>query len=98
MSVYATTKDTEYVLNLNKTDNAYYCDCNEAIINRERKLLHNEVGFSFIFIDGKFKQLGGWHIGTEDFEFGEMEDWVLEYYHPGITEQVIKKAKEIKEV
>ena len=88
-----------YVLNLNKTGNAYYCDCNEAIdSNGNKRLLHNEVGFSFLLVNGKMKLLGGWHIGTEDFEFGEMEYWVLEHYHPGITEQVINKIKEIKEV
>lgn len=87
----------KYILNLNKTDNAYYCDCNEAIDdNGNKKLLHNEVGFSFLLINGKMRLLGGWHIGTEDFEFGENEYWVLEYYHPGITEQVVNKAKEME--
>ena len=85
----------KYILKVNKTDNAYYCDCNEVIDeNGNVRLLHNEIGFSFIIVDGKMKQLGGWHIGTEDFDFNEMEDWVIEHYHPGLTEQLMSTMEE----
>lgn len=89
----------EYVINLNKTDNAYYMDCNEAIVDGKRKLLHNEVGCSFLVEEGKIRVLGGWHIGTEDFEWTEDENnhtWVLEQYHPGIIEQLLKLVEEDK--
>ena len=86
----------QYEINLNKTDNAYYMDCNTAIINGKRKLLHNEVGCSFLLEDGNIRVLSGWHIGTEDFEWTEDEGdftWVLEQYHPGITEQLLTLMK-----
>lgn len=83
----------EYIINLNKTENAFYMDCSEAIIDGEKKLLHNEVGCSFVMENDEIRVLNGWHIGTEDFEWTEEEGdytWVLEQYHPGITEQLIK--------
>lgn len=86
----------QYEINLNKTDNVYYMDCNTAIINGKRKLLHNEVGCSFLLEDGNIRVLSGWHIGTEDFEWTEDEGdftWVLEKYHPGITEQLLTLVK-----
>lgn len=87
----------KYLINLNKTENSFYMDCNEAIIDGERKLLHNEVGCSFEIEDGKIKVISGWHIGTEDFEWTEDEGdytWVLEQYHPGITEQLLELVEE----
>ena len=83
----------KYLINLNKTDNAYYMDCNEAITDDgKRKLLHNEIGCSFIVENGEITVLSGWHIGTEDFDFNREKDgdvnWVLEKYHPGIMEQL----------
>ena len=85
----------KYEINLNKTDNAYYMDCDTAIINGQRKILHNEIGCSFIMNNGNPVVLSGWHIGTEDFEWNEEGyDWVLEKYHPGITEQLIELVKE----
>ena len=87
----------EYVINLNKTDNAYYMDCNEAIVDGKRKLLHNEVGCSFLVEQGKIRVLRGWHIGTEDFEWSEDEgdySWVLEQYHLGITDQLLKLVED----
>ena len=82
------------VIKLNKTDNAYYMDCNEAILeDGNRRLLHNEVGCSFIVDNGNIKVLSGWHIGTEDFDFDEGDDWVLEHYHPGITEQLLEEVR-----
>ena len=86
----------QYEINLNKTDNAYYMDCNTAIVDGKRKLLHNEIGCSFVYENGEIKVLSGWHIGTEDFEWAEDEaseyEWVLEYYHPGITEQIKERV------
>ena len=87
----------EYLINLNKTDNAYYMDCNEAIIDGKRKLLHNEIGCGFVIEEGKIRVLHGWHIGTEDFEWTEDEgdySWVLEQYHPGITDQLFKLVED----
>ena len=93
MSVYATNKSAKYVINLNKADNSYYADCSTAIIDGEEKMLHNEVGFSFIKNDdGSLHVTDGWHIGTEDFDFSENEGddcaYYVEYYHPGLLDQV----------
>ena len=86
----------QYKINLQKTDNAYYMDCSEAIMDDgNRKLLHNEVGCSFVVVNGEIEVLSGWHIGTEDFEWHEKGyEWVLERYHPGITEQLLKEVYE----
>lgn len=92
MSVYATNSDTKYLFNLNQTDNAYYADCSEAEIRGEKKLLHNEVGFSFVLEDDEIHVIEGWHIGTEDFDFSEDEgddcNYYVEHYHPGLLRQV----------
>lgn len=92
MSVYYTNPEkTEYVISLHKDDGTYYMECSEAVINGEKKLLHNEISCGFVIEDGKMVVLNGWHIGTDDFSWSEKGyDWVLEEYHPGITEQIMK--------
>lgn len=94
MSVYATNRTAEYVISLHKDGKVYYMECNEAVINGEKKLLHNEISCGFVIEDGKIVVLNGWHIGTDDFSWSEKGyDWVLEEYHPGITEQIMKAVE-----
>ena len=60
-----------------------------------KKFLHNEVDVEFRLVDGKPYILSGYHIGTQDFDFGEGDPWddYVEYYQPGITEQVLERIK-----
>ena len=92
MSVYRTDESVKYIVNLNQTDNAFYADCSKAIIGGEEKLLHNEVGVSFIIDNNEIHVTSGWHIGTEDFEFSENDgddcNAYVEYYHPGLLKQI----------
>ena len=93
MSVYYTDNTVKYVICLHgDEDHGYFASCNEAIINGEKKLLHNEVDFDFKMEDGKMHIFGGSHIGTEDFDFSEEEgddcEHYIEFYHPGLLDQV----------
>ena len=80
----------KYLINLYKVDNIYHMECNTGIDNNgNKRFLHNEISCEFIINGNDLKVLSGWHIGTEDFEWNEEGyDWVLEEYHPGITEQI----------
>lgn len=62
-----------------------------------KKLLHNELDMTFKIVDGSIEIVEGWHIGTEDFGLEKGDEWVIEYYHPGITEQILEKVKEFEE-
>lgn len=72
-----------------------YCvDCSEGY--REdgtRKLLHNEISVTFRVVNGGIYVLDGWHIGTEDYDLDEGDDFTLEYYHPGLTEQILERLE-----
>lgn len=85
----------KYEINLNKVDDEYNMFCNTLIRdNGTKKLLHNEISCEFIIENGNIVVLSGWHIGTEDFDWDERGyDWVLEKYHPGITEQLLDEVK-----
>ena len=75
----------------NRTEDVYQIYCGTGIKNGKEMPLHNEIYCSFVIENGNIKVLSGWHIGTEDFEWEYGEDdytWVLEKYHPGITEQI----------
>lgn len=72
--------------------------CNEGIDEKGNiKYLHNELWCKVNTETGVPHILDGWHIGTEDFDLDEEDDWVLEQYHPGITEQIIEEINLIKE-
>ena len=81
----------EYCIFLKKEGTGYSMMCQSAKIDGVEKYLHNEIACDFEIRDGRLHLISGWHIGTEDFEFSEEDccDWVLEMYHPGITEQLI---------
>lgn len=84
-----------YVIHLDKfPDGTYNLFCNEVLRpDGTKKLLHNETDVTFQLRAGGawFYILSGWHIGTEDFELDEGDSWddYVEYYHPGITRQVM---------
>jgi len=84
-----------YIINLCKLcDEMYHMDCNMAMLDGGKKLmLHNEISCLIEVRDKKIAMKGGTHIGTEVFDWSDKEGdayaWVLEEYHPGITEQII---------
>ena len=85
----------KYIIDLTALgNNTYSVACNEAVKeDGTKKLLHNEISCAIEVKDGVIAMKGGYHIGTEDFEWSDKEGpeyaWVLEEYHPGITEQII---------
>ncbi len=80
----------KYILGLEKNeDGSYSVECNTAIIDGQKQLLHNELSCTFTVADTSIHVTNGWHIGTEDFDLTEGDDWVLEKYHPGITKQIL---------
>lgn len=80
----------------NRTEDVYQMYCGTSIKNGKEMPLHNEIYCAFVIENENIKVLSGWHIGTEDFDWGYGEDdytWVLEKYHPGITEQIKEMIK-----
>ena len=93
----------KYIFNVDyafKEDGTQFFDiydvmCQEGITDTgKKKLLHNEIDVQFKVINNEIYVLGGWHIGTEDYNLEEGDDYTLEYYHPGITEQILAQMKE----
>lgn len=62
-----------------------------------KKLLHNELDMTFKIVDGSIEIVEGYHIGTESFGLRKGDEWMIEYYHPGITDQILEKTKEFEE-
>lgn len=60
----------------------------------EEIMLHNELDLVFRVVDGKIQIVEGWHVGTESFALLPGDEDKIEYYHPGITEQILDKMKE----
>jgi len=93
--------DRVYDFTLTKVgEDLYSLDCNSLKMpDGSLKLLHNEVAVDFKVTEDGFQILSGWHIGTEDFDFEEGDSWddYVEYYHPGITEQVRSEMKRMEE-
>ena len=80
----------------NRTEDVYQIYCGTGIKNGKEMPLHNKIYCAFVIENGNIKVLSGWHIGTEDFDWKYGEDdytWVLEKYHPGITEQIKEMIK-----
>lgn len=78
-----------------KEKNVFTILCNSATDRwGEEIMLHNEIDIIFKIKDGKIYILEGMHIGTESYELDEGDDYTLERYHPGITEQILDKMKE----
>lgn len=71
----------------------YDLDCNECCCDGTRKLLHNEISARFKVKGNEMYILSGWHIGTEDYDLDEGDDYTIERYHPGLTEQVLEYLK-----
>ncbi len=74
----------------------YYTSCSEAY--REdgtKRLLHNEISVTFLVVDGSIYVLDGWHIGTQDYDLDEGDDETIEYYHPGLSEQILERLREM---
>lgn len=81
--------------NWEREPNVFSLLCNSAE-NKwgEEIMLHNELDMTFKVVDGKIQLLDGWHVGTESFSLDPGDEQYIEQYHPGITEQIIKKMKE----
>lgn len=78
-----------------KETNVFSLLCNSATNDwGEEIMLHNEIDIIFKIKDEKIYILEGWHVGTESYELEEGDDYTLERYHPGISEQIIAKMKE----
>ena len=87
----------QYIFELqNKGSDVYEFMCQDAYRpDGTKKYLHNEVAVTFKLVNGEPYILSGWHIGTEDFGFDEGDSWddYVEYYQPGITQQVLERIK-----
>ena len=80
--------------NWEREPNVFSLLCNSATNQwGEEILLHNELDMTFKVVDGKIELLDGWHVGTESFGLEPGDEHWIEYYHPGITEQILDKMK-----
>ena len=75
-------------------DIIYSLDCCEGFRpDGTRKLLHNEISAEFKLNGNELYVISGWHIGTSDYTLDEGDNFTIEYYHPGLTEQVLEYLK-----
>ena len=89
--------DPQYIFRLHKTGSDTYNFMCQAMQKPDgtKKWLHNEVDVTFKLVNGEPYILSGYHIGTQDFDFDKGDPWddYVEYYQPGITEQVLERIK-----
>lgn len=96
-SLYSTPQGATYVFNIREVaPETYNFMCRSVLLpDGTEKYLHNEVDVTFKLVDGEPYIISGSHIGTSDFDFDEGDSWddCVEYYHPGITQQVLERIK-----
>lgn len=95
--IYYTNPEYKYIFALeNRGRGKYGFMCQSAYKpDGTETYLHNETDVTFKLVNGKPHILSGFHIGTEDFDFDEGDPWddYVEYYHPGITDQVLTRIQ-----
>lgn len=82
-----------YIVDIHKNGHVYNASCNQAIDDDGSAIqLYNGVKFNFVYRNDEINILDGTHIGTDSFNFKELDgdncEGIVEYYHPGLLSQV----------